>query len=223
MNSREFFKTVRAAFGPLSQGQVDGFNLILEEALRRKTRWNNLAYLLATVWHETAFTMQPIKEMGGVKYLKSKKYWPYYGRGYVQLTWEFNYKRVSDYFKVDFVKNPDLVMEPRYAIPILFTGMEEGWFTTKSFYDYLDGVDEDDKEDLREFANARRIINGTDKQVKIGEYALVFEKALKGAGYALEPTEKPVQGGKDTNPDKGSSNWLIALLELLIKLFTGRR
>lgn len=221
MNKKKFYEVVRGQYSSLNQSQVEGFELILDEAIRRKTRWDNLAYILATVWHETAFTMQPIKEYGGEKYLRSKKYWPYFGRGYVQLTWEENYRKASKVFGVDFVKNPDLVMQPKYALPILFVGMEEGWFTGKGFDDYLDGVDEDDKEDLREFSNARRIINGTDKQVKIGQHALVFERALKDAGYGLESTEKPVQGDKPSEVGKGSSNIFTTLLELLIQLVKG--
>lgn len=225
MNTQKFYAVVRGAFGPLKQQQVDGFNLILNEAVRRKVRLDSLAYILATVWHETAFTMQPIKEMGGERYLKSKKYWPYFGRGYVQLTWEYNYKKASDVFGVDFVKNPDLVMQPKYALPILFVGMEEGWFTGKDLDDYLDGVDEDDKEDLREFSNARRIINGTDKQVEIGKIALVFERALKAgeykAGTPLETPQKPVEGPKQSEPVSPSPTKPKGFLELLIEFIIG--
>lgn len=226
MDRKMFYQVVRAKYGPLSQSQVDGFNLILDEAVKRKTRWDKLAYILATVWHETAKTMQPIKEMGGEKYLRSKKYYPYYGRGYVQLTWIDNYRKASNVFGVDFVKNPDLVMDVKYAIPILFTGMEEGWFTGKKLDTYLDGVDEDDKEDLREFSNARRIINGTDKQVEIGQHAINFEHAIKASGYAPKELYKPVQGDKDDKVGEGSSNILSAVLELLtafIKALFGRK
>lgn len=217
MDSKKFFAKVREGLGSLKQSQVDGFNDILTYGIARKTRLDNLAYLLATVWWETAYTMQPIKEKGSVAYLKAKKYYPYYGRGYVQLTWDFNYKKASDKFGVDFVKNPDLVMDKKYALPILFVGMEEGWFTTKGFYDYLDGIDEDDKEELREFSNARRIINGTDKQVEIGLIALRFEHALRSAGYDPEATEKPVQTDKPSTGGGSSSNTITSLLSLLIQ------
>ena len=223
MDSKKFFANVRASFGPLSQKQVDGFNDILGYAKNARTRVDNLAYLLATVWHETAFTMQPIKERGGVKYLKSKKYWPYFGRGYVQLTWDYNYKKASQKFGVDFLKDPDKVMEKRYALPILFAGMEEGWFTGKSFNDYLDGIDEDDKEDLREFSNARRIINGTDKQVEIGFIALKFEKALRDSGWGLESTGKATDGSKPSaggSPTREKSKGFLELLiEFILSLF----
>lgn len=225
MDRKKFFDVVRAKYGPLNQKQVEGFDLILDEAVRRRTRWDNLSYILATVWHETAFTMQPIKEKGGEKYLRAKKYWPFFGRGYVQLTWEDNYKHASDFFGVDFVKDPDKVMETKYAIPILFTGMEKGWFTGKSLDDYLDGVDEDDKEDLREFSNARRIVNGTDKQVEIGQHALTFELALKTADYSnampLESPEKPADGPKPVRPIGGLIGFIAALVALAIALFFG--
>lgn len=221
MDDSKFFKYVRDNISKLNQSQVNGFNDILTYAKSVNTRLDNLAYLLATVWHETAFTMQPITERGSKKYLTSKKYWPYIGRGYVQLTWDYNYEKASKKFGVDFLKYPDRVMEKRYALPILFIGMEEGWFTGKSFYDYLDGVDEDDKEDLRELSNARRVINGTDKQVEIGLIALKFERALRSAGYGLQSTEKTVQGDKGTKVGKGSSNIFTTFLELLIQLVKG--
>ncbi len=74
-------------------------------------------------------------------------------------------------------------MEPRHSVNILFDGMLNGWFTSKALDDYIDGIDENDAEDLREFANARRVVNGTDKQVEIGKLALVFESALKAGAY----------------------------------------
>jgi hypothetical protein len=223
MDRTKFYNVVRGGFGPLEQSQVEGFNEILDYALSDRTRTDNLAYLLATVWHETAFTMQPVKEFGSKSYLKSKKYWPYIGRGYVQLTWNYNYQKASEKFNVDFVTYPDKVMEKRYALPILFTGMTEGWFTDKGFDDYLDGIDEGDKEDLREYSNARRIINGTDKQVHIGLIALKFEEALRQSGYALQPftevTEDPeVEPSYPSSPIK-PKGFLELLIDFILKLF----
>lgn len=188
MNRETFFSEVRKTLftnkfkGDRGKGQIAGLDLILDEYERRGDfNIEELAYILATTFHETAFTMQPIKEGGGDSYLKSKKYWPWYGRGFVQLTWKTNYVKAGKKLGLDLTTNPDVVMQPEIAIKILFEGMREGWFTGKSLTSYLDGVDESDKEDLREFSNARRIINGTDKQVKIGKEALLFEKALRKA------------------------------------------
>jgi hypothetical protein len=57
--------------------------LLIEAGRKYGLLRNRMAYVLATAYHETAHTMKPI-EMGGEKYLQSKKYWPYIGRGYVQ-------------------------------------------------------------------------------------------------------------------------------------------
>jgi predicted chitinase len=187
MNPTAFFAVVRSAFG-LTTPQVEGFNLILAEGARRKTPLDRLAYMLATTYWETGHTMQPVREANWVKNAEAwrkanLRYWPFYGRGYVQLTWDYNYRKASQALGVDFVKNPDAVMDTKYAVPILFIGMEQGWFTGKKLADYMDGIDENDVEDLREFTNARRIINGTDKAAQIGQLGLTFEKALRSAGY----------------------------------------
>ena len=72
-----------------------------------------------------------------------------------------------------------MALDPIYSVKIIFDGMENGWFTTKKLDDYIDDIDEPDSEDLREFSNARRIVNGTDKASTIGKLALSFEKAIK--------------------------------------------
>lgn len=205
MNRKAFFDAIRPSFGGLSQSQVNGFTAILDEAERRGTPRNNLAYDLATAWHETATTMQPIEERGARSYFD--KYEPgtkigkmlgntvkgdgyrYRGRGLEQVTGRRNVELVSKYYGVDFVANPELLCDPRYAVPILFDGMEKGWWTGKAESDYIDTLDESDAEDLREYVNARRVVNGTDKASLIGGYALKFEKALSDAGYPV--TSKP--------------------------------
>src|SRR4249920_15149 len=69
--SKLFFDEVRVTLfsDSLSQGQVDGMNALLDAWERISMvrpdvdlRW--LAYVLATDFHETAFTMQPIEEYG---------------------------------------------------------------------------------------------------------------------------------------------------------------
>ncbi len=173
MNRATFFAAVRGNpfGGSLSQPQVDGMTAILDEWDRRKLpdlRW--LAYMLATTFHETARTMQPIAEFGG----KKARYAPYYGRGFVQLTWEANYRRASTVVGVDLVKSPDRAMELPIATAVLFSGMTEGWFTGKKLADYIhDGISD--------YTNARRIVNGLDKASTIAGYAAHFEKALKTA------------------------------------------
>src|SRR5690348_13622641 len=72
LNRPFFFSTVREILfnKRLSQKQVDGMTAILDEweakHAKKDDRW--LAYMLATTFHETARTMQPIDEGGGTAY-----------------------------------------------------------------------------------------------------------------------------------------------------------
>ena len=95
-------------------------------------RW--LAYALGTAHHETDRTFGPIREYGRGR---GKKYYPYYGRGLVQLTWERNYKKMSPVVGVDLVKYPDRALDLTNAIPIMFVGMKQGTFTGKKFADFF--------------------------------------------------------------------------------------
>lgn len=221
MNLEKFYDEIRDTF-TLTDENVRGFDFILRYAeYEYKPHLDELAYILATAWHETAHRMQPIAEYGkgrGRKYGKSTPPFGkvYYGRGYVQLTWDYNYKKAGDKLGVDFLRYPEKVMEPEHAVKILFVGMQQGWFTGKKLRDYLDNVDENDKEDLREFTNARRIINGTDKQVMIGQYALVFEKALRAAGYGEKQTAPEK---KKPEPSEKKPTLVDAILAILKAIF----
>lgn len=236
MNLKAFYDYIRDDF-KLNAKNILGFDFILKEAFEQQIPLWSLAYILATTWHETAHTMQPIEEYGkgkGRKYGKPDGPYGkvYFGRGYVQLTWLRNYELASKKLGVDFVKYPEKVMEPQYAVRILFEGMKDGWFTGKSLKDYVDNIDEVDKEDLREFTNARRVINGTDKQILIGQYAIKFEYALKEAGWPTEGSKKPVQeifktSGTQQPPEtkpsvQPSNGFLRAILALLKAVFRMR-
>ena len=150
--------------------------VILDEmAVQGITLRSQRAYILATVQHETNGTFLPIKEGYWLKnpdtYLKGKPYYPYYGRGYVQLTWKMNYEKFSLLLGKDLVKEPDLVLEPRIAAFILVYGFRKGSFTGKNLETFVN----DEKTD---FKDARRCINGTDKAELIAGYAKVWEYKL---------------------------------------------
>lgn len=201
MDRSRFFAALRTrgsvVFGTsISQKQVEGTESVLDRAQARGTKTPHLAYILATTYHETAHTMQPIEEIGRGK---GRKYGSpagrfgkvYFGRGYVQLTWLENYVKASEKLGIDLVQNPERVIEPRIAADILFTGMEEGWFAgdakgRHTLARYLNGEKPD-------YVGARRIINGTDKAAMIAAYAKAFERALREAGYVSQaPKPRPV-------------------------------
>ncbi|MEL6450405.1 MAG: D-Ala-D-Ala carboxypeptidase family metallohydrolase [Pseudomonadota bacterium] len=170
---------------------IEGFKLLIEEGERRKFGIESLAYVLATTYWETARTMQPVREayyLGNFNKAeawrkKNLRYYPYYGRGYVQLTHDYNYKKAGDFFGIDMVSDPDLALDPKYAVPIIFEGMDNGWFTGKKLDDYIDDEPESDNQDLEDYRRARRIINGTDKDSTIALIAQKIESFLMDSGY----------------------------------------
>lgn len=188
MDRRAFYDAVRGSVNLTTQN-VAGFEKVLDHMEGEGTPINDGAYALATAFWETAQTMHPVKEAYWLSEgwrRKNLRYYPWYGRGLIQTTWEDNYRKIAVAMGLPedtFINNPDLLLEWKYAIPAMFVGMQTGLYTGKSFDDYIDDLDESDDEDLREFINARRIVNGTDKATKIGRLALTFERGLKAAGY----------------------------------------
>ena len=188
LDRKHFFTSVRGSLfgGKLTESQVSGMDAILDEwdTGKWQSDLNRLAYMLATAFHETARTMQPIEEYGkgkGRPYGKclcmSRK--PYtdtknlfYGRGLVQLTWYENYKLAGDRVGVDLIHFPEKASELDIAVKIMFSGMFEGWFTGKKLSDYFTPVKVD-------FVNARKIINGLDKAELIAGHAKKFRLALR--------------------------------------------
>jgi predicted chitinase len=173
VNFQIFFDDVRNSLfgGKLSQGQVEGMEKIINYST---VSLDQLAYVLATVKWETAHTMQPIKEYGSTAYLKSKPYWPYYGRGLVQLTWRDNYA------KYGLEKTPDKALEWESSLFVLFDGMTKGLFTGKKLDDYIN-------DNKRDYINARRIINGTDRAKEIAQIADAYRTALIAAQDPVAP------------------------------------
>jgi hypothetical protein len=195
MNEAYFFERVRRAVfgGRLTARQVDGINQILAY---RASRWpkmpdDELAYVMATVVHETGFEMQPIRERGGQKYLRSKPYFPFYGRGLVQITWERNYNLFG-------VTPPDQALEWPVALDICFRGMISGMFTGKKLADYIGNGRCD-------YIGARRIINGTDRARLVAGYARSFQDAFKQATQTPSATQAPAALSAKKSASKGAA------------------
>ncbi|TGB52644.1 hypothetical protein CRT22_24545 [Escherichia sp. E5028] len=152
---------------------------IIEESRKQGFSLNSqIAYILATVKRETGDTFQPVREgdWGGHistdEYRKKHyRYYPYYGRGYVQITWDYNYKAYSEKLGVDLVSDPDRALEPNNSLFILIDGFKNGVFTGKKLTDYV-------SKDSVDFLNARRCINGLDHAEQIKGFAEVFLSKL---------------------------------------------
>lgn len=161
---KKFFDAYKKCFGKLKQNQVEALEFLLGK-LEQSKRIDSIAkhaYVLATIRWETATSYEPITEYGSDNYLKSKKYYPYIGRGYVQLTWLINYKKFGSTLKIDLVKKPELANDPEIAWQILEIGMTDGEhgiqdadFTNSTLEDFFSDAKKD-------FYCARKIINPKD-------------------------------------------------------------
>ncbi|NES80892.1 MAG: hypothetical protein F6K10_05515 [Moorea sp. SIO2B7] len=201
--------------GRLTQEQVDGMEVILnfwenppvQPTGDFKVNWDIrsmewLAYMLATTFHETARTMQPITEYGSFGYFR--RYCNrsdlgngpanggqaddgprFRGRGYVQLTGRSNYTKMTPIVRQfypnspDFTQEPDAVKKPEYAAVIMFYGMFLGTFTDRALKHY---IGDPDRGQIVDYYHARRVINRLDKARLIEGYAKDFEQALDKAG-----------------------------------------
>jgi putative chitinase len=190
MDVAAFFSTVRARLGALSQLQVDGFTAVLKATDGQPLA--HRAYTLATPWWETKTTMQPVREAYWLSEDWRKahlRYYPWYGRGYVQLTWQAGYAKADMLLAAgglikpgELIANPDLAMRPDVAAFVLRHGMDQGWFTGVTLAHCLPmtGV-----ATRAQYTDARTIINGHDKADQIEAFAQIFERALRDGGYGV--------------------------------------
>lgn len=127
-----------------------------------------VAYVWATTLWETAHTFKPVREgldnSDEWRRQHLATYYPYYGRGYVQLTWQRNYDKYGRILKIDLVENPDLALNADVSLFVLVHGFETGAFTGRSLAQYVN-------EGQTDFKNARRCINGLDRWPEIKEIA----------------------------------------------------
>lgn len=213
IDRRIFFDAIRQDpfLGSLAQSQVDGMEAILAAFEQDYNLWDLrwLAYALATTFHETSQEMQPIEEYGkggGQPYGKPDPTTgqAYYGRGYVQLTWDSNYRRADEELGLkdddSCYWNADNQLRGDIAAPTMFLGMSEGWFRSNSggqpqtLGQYFNDTRDDPY-------GAREIINGDKSHVPswsngvsignlIAGYHRAFLAALQEA-YIEEPYPAP--------------------------------
>ncbi len=167
--------------------------LIINECKKYGCLRNQAAYILATAYWETARTMKPVREAYWLSEdwrKKNLRYYPWYGRGFVQLTWERNYKFAGEQLGIPLGQDADIALDPMVAAKVLVWGSMQGWFTGKRIDDYITLQKSD-------FHNARRVINGRDKASEIARIAEQYDTALKGEGYGVTDIKAiPVPAGK---------------------------
>lgn len=186
-----FYDSVRGSLfsGSMTQSQVDGMAVLLDRAEQEGTDDRHLAYILATTFHETAQTMEPIAEYGKGKNqpygLPDGPYnQVYYGRGFVQLTWYANYQTMqnalgSRWGDRDIVKNADKALDLDIATDVIFYGMLKGSFTGVGMPKYITVGDVETN--TTDFYNCRKVVNGLDCATQIQGYAQQFANAITHA------------------------------------------
>ena len=194
IDRQKFFDGYTSAFGDLNDSQRAGLEALLAAAEAdgdiTDIRW--LAYMFATVKHECAGTWKPIEEYGkgkGRKYgtpvtvtdPEGRSYSnAYYGRGYVQLTWDYNYRNMGKVLGNRLLYEPQLALDAGVAYRILSHGMRNGSFTGARLSRFIDG-------DACDYKNARKIINGLDQAERIAGYAQKLEAVLRASVVASVP------------------------------------
>ncbi|MGQ8632713.1 glycoside hydrolase family 19 protein [Agrobacterium sp. DKPNP3] len=223
MDATTFFAYARRApfGGRLTQGQIDGMNALFrcwESHKIPAPDKRHLAYILASVFHETGGRMVPVRETfastdaGAIAALDkaykagrlgqvSKPYWrkgangkAYFGRGDIQLTHEENYRVLGERIGVDLVGNPSLALDLDISAEIAIVGMLEGLFTGKKLTDYFN-LKKDDP------IGARAVVNGTDKAKLIAGYYKFFLDALEAATVAYYQGQPDDVAERDAQPD----------------------
>jgi len=197
IDRKRFYECYRKHFiNKLNQGQVNGFEAIFDFYEKQGYGEAGLPYVLATAYHETGGIMLPVREgfansdeesirivtrmyqQGRItqNYATpdSETGKSYFGRGLVQITHKDNYRRAGEAIGADLMNNPDLALDLATAVRILVVGMHEGLFTGKKLVDYIDPM-----KNLKDYFNARRIVNWLDKAGLIAGYATRFEECLK--------------------------------------------
>ena len=140
------------------------------------SRKEQIAYVLATAEHETNKTFQPVREAYWVKNAEAwrktnLRYWPYYGRGYVQLTWKDNYDHYGRILGLDLVTSPDLALDHYGSLFVLTQGFKTGAFTGHKLSEYVNAQTTD-------YKAARFCINGQDRASDIADLARSYAKTL---------------------------------------------
>jgi hypothetical protein len=151
---------------------------IAVECRRQALIDTQLAYVLATAEHETANTFQPIRETGNVAHplgnegaRRRMRYYPYYGRGYVQLTWEANYRAFGRRLAVDLAADPDLAMQANIALFVMVHGMMHGNFGSP-LPQHVNATKTD-------FLHARHCVNAMDMAQHIAGLATAWLAQIK--------------------------------------------
>ncbi len=167
------------------------FNFLQTDPDIQDIRW--AAYMLATAHKETSCSFKaaakeilpkqipgyataiPVKDTIGCRGPVNATYQnEYYGRGYVQLTHDRNYKAIGKAYGIGdaLYINPDRAYEPAIAYFAASYGMRNGSYTGHSLSKHINGKH-------CNYKLARQIINGSNCDMEIAQIATRTEMLLR--------------------------------------------
>jgi hypothetical protein len=132
---------------------------------------------IATIAIETASTFAPVREafwMSEEWRKDNLRYWPHYGRGFIQLTWDYNYRAYGAALGFDLIGNPDLALDPFVSAMVLAR-----YFVDRKV---ADAAAAQDWPEVR-----RRVLGATTGLDRL----LRIVSALEGSGGPVEPSPAP--------------------------------
>lgn len=144
------------------------------------------------------------EELGSDSYLRAKEYYPYVGRGFIQVTWESNYASFGAYCKKlglvldanKFVKNPAALAADKWA------ALTIAWYWSETHagfgYTYLNqAADAGDIVAARKMVNGR-LAHGLDEVTNYWHYAASLGDAiLPTTGASMLPWRKNIEARLD--------------------------
>lgn len=198
MSTPNPLETPTGAYGLTRDQSVQ---LIVETALRHGvTDRSQIAYMLATAEHESD-NFRTSREYNGPEQARRLDYSggeDFYGRGYVQTTHDHRYLAMGEALGLGTALRDDperAATDPRLAADLLVVGMQRGLYTGRALGDYVneDGVD---------YANARRVVNGTDRAEHIAGLARGWEAQVPALvehvrGNPVDLTPMSTEPGRD--------------------------
>lgn len=144
---------------------------VIKDCQTRGLIKDQCAYILATMQHETA-SFTTYKEISGEQNAITFGYSggpKYFGRGYIQLTHDYNYAEWSNILGIDILSNPDLVTQDHSIMRRVLIE----FMLTRGLTDYIN-------ENQVDFVHARQTVNAMDKAHLLARYATAWAVELEG-------------------------------------------
>lgn len=163
---------------------------LLKEAQAAGLEGKELAAFMAQMAHESG-NFKYAEEIGGGKdsYSGGKRY---KGRGYIQLTHDYNYKKYGDRLGVDLLNNPEKAAEPDIAAKIALEYWKDN---VRPRVKDWDNVFEHSRAINRPNAKTENQVNGmADRKSKYSKYSQQFAQPKPAETPEPTPTPEPQQG-----------------------------